>query len=63
MLSLEEMRHMALLHEQVVKIIDEYRKANGNPPVAMQAIYDFLHEKFMRETKEIKIMQNMYVEK
>lgn len=63
MLSLEEMKHMTLLHEQVVKIIDEYRKANGNPPIAMQAIYDFLHEKFMHETKEIKIMQDMYVEK
>ena len=63
MLSLEEMKHMGLLHEQVVKIIDEYKKTKRDPPEAMQAVYDFLHMKFINEAKEIKIMQNMFIEK
>ena len=63
MLSLEEIKHMQLLHEQVVKVIEEYRKTNGEPPVDMQAVYDFLHKKFIDETKEVKILQDMYVEK
>lgn len=63
MLSLEELKHMQLLHEQVVKIIEAYRKESGDPPAAMQAVYDFLHKKYIQEVKEIKIMQDMYVEK
>ena len=63
MLSLEELKHMQLLHEQVVKVIEEYKKSVGDPPEDMQAIYDFLHKRFINETKEVKILQNMYVEK
>ena len=63
MLSLEELKHMQLLHEQVTKVIEEYRKIDGEPPASMQAVYDYLHKKFINKTKEIKIMQDMYVEK
>ena len=63
MLSLEEMKHMQLLHEQVTKVIAEYKRTSGDPPVNMQAVYDFLHEKYIGEAKEIKILQDMYVEK
>ena len=63
MLSLEEMKHMQLLHEQVAKVIAEYKKTAGDPPVPMQAVYDFLHEKYINHAKEVKILQDMYVEK
>lgn len=63
MLSLEEMKHMQLLHEQVTKVIAEYKRTNGDPPVSMQAVYDFLHEKYISEAKEVKVLQDMYVEK
>ena len=63
MLSLEELKHMQLLHEQVVKLINDYKQQTGDPPAAMQAIYDFLHRKYIEQTKEIKIMQDLYVEK
>lgn len=62
MLSGEEMKHMNLLHAQVTKIIDSYRKTNGEPPAAMMAVYDYLHEKFIEEAKEVKILQQMYLE-
>lgn len=63
MLSLEEMKHMQLLHEQVTKVIAEYKDTNGEPPTAMQAVYDFLHKKYINKAKEVKVLQDMYVEK
>ena len=57
MLSNEEMKHMQLLHNQVVKLIDTYRKEHGEPPEAMLAVYNYLHEKFIEEAKEVKILQ------
>ena len=63
MLSAEEMKHMQLLHNQVTKLIDNYRKTKGEPPAAMLAIYDYLHEKAINEAKEVKILQQMYMEK
>lgn len=63
MLSAEEMKHMQMLHNQVVKIIENYRKTNGEPPASMLAVYDYLHEKFIDEAKEVKMLQQMYMEK
>lgn len=63
MLSMEEMKHMQILHNQVTKIIENYRKTNGEPPAAMLAVYDYLHEKFIDEAKEVKMLQQMYKEK
>ena len=63
MLSHEEMKHMNLLHNQVIKLIENYRQTNGEPPVEMQAVYNYLHEKFIDQAKEIKLMQEMYMEK
>ena len=62
-LSNEEMRHMQILHNQVVKLIEAYKKEKGEPPAPMQAIYDMLHEKYIEEAKEVKILQQMYTEK
>jgi len=63
MLSSEEMKHMQMLHNQVVKLIDNYRKTEGEPPASMLAVYDYLHQKFIDHAKEIKILQQMYMEK
>lgn len=62
MLSAEEMKHMQMLHNQVVKLIENYRKEKGEPPTSMLAVYDYLHEKFIEEAKEVKMMQQMYME-
>ena len=63
MISIEEMKHMQMLHNQVVKIIENYRKTEGEPPASMLAVYDYLHEKFIEEAKEVKMLQQMYMEK
>ena len=59
-LSNEELKHMEVLHGQVVRIIEEYRKTKGDPPKEMQAVYDYLHEEQIEAVKEIKILLAMY---
>ena len=61
-LSGEEMKHMQMLHEQVVTIIAEYRKTHGDPPAEMMAVYDYLHEKHMDEAADVKAAQALYRE-
>lgn len=54
---------MQMLHAQVTKIIDNYRKSVGEPPPSMLAVYDYLHEQAIEKAKEVKVMQQMYNEK
>lgn len=59
-LSLEEMMHVDRLHNQVVTEIRNYRTANGEPPVEMQAVYDYIHEHHIEKAAKIKAMQMQY---
>jgi len=59
-LSQQEMEHMGILHNHVVNIINEYKKTKGEPPAAMMAVYDYVHEKQIDEAAEIKNLQAMF---
>ena len=59
-LSLEEMNHMERLHQEVVEIIEEYRKEHGDPPKEMMFVYNYLHERHIAEASKVKSKQGMY---
>ena len=59
-LSMEEMRHMQMLHDSVSKIINEYKTTHGEPPAAMMAVYEYLHKKQIDHAAEVKRYQSMY---
>jgi ferritin len=61
-LSLQEMDHMNVLHNEVTGIIKRYRDTNGEPPADMLAVYDYLHKEQIQKALEVKVMQNMYKE-
>ena len=59
-LANEELGHVNVLHNAVVELSEEYRKENGEPPEAMKAVYDYLHEKQIEEVAEVKSMLAEY---
>ena len=61
-ISNEKMNHMALLHAQVVAIIEEYRKKEGEPPEAMKILYEILHKKHIEHAAAVKGMLALYKE-
>lgn len=61
-LSVEKMKHMQLLHTQVVRIITTYQKEKGDPPPAMQAVYDYLHKRHIDKAQTVKSYQALYKE-
>lgn len=58
-LSLEEMKHVTMLHEAGVRLINEYSATNPIPE-GMQAIYDYLHERHIKWASKIKSRQEAY---
>lgn len=58
----QELSDMSLLHAQVVSIIDEYRKKNGEPPEGMKILYEILHKKHIQHTATVKSMITLYKE-
>lgn len=61
-LSLQEMDHMNVLHNEVTGIIKRYRETKGEPPADMLAVYDYLHKAQIEKALEAKMAQNMYKE-
>lgn len=59
-LANEEMGHMNVLHSQVVSIIEDYRKKNGDPPPDMLRLYDILHKKHIENAASVKGMLSLY---
>lgn len=59
-LSVEEMQHMAILHEQVTQLINDYQKKNRDPPPEMMTLYNYLHKRHIDRATEIKNKQMIY---
>lgn len=48
------------LHSDIVNIITNYRKEQGEPPAPMMAIYDYMHERFMEKAAAVKNLLDLY---
>ena len=59
-LSVEEMSHMSKLHDEVKRLIDQYRRENGEPPKEMMVLYEYLHGKHLSTATQIKVKQGMF---
>ena len=59
-LSTEEMKHVNMLHNEVVDQIKVYREEKGEPPKGMMELYDHIHQKQQAEAMRIKVKQGMY---
>ena len=59
-ISVPEDGHQAAIHNEVVKIIEEHRRTHGDPPVAMMAVYEYLHKKAIDDLAEARMYQDVY---
>ena len=59
-LSEERISAMSRLHEVVASLIRTYRDKNGEPPAGMLAVYNYLHERHIADTAQVKALQEMY---
>ena len=61
-LSMDEMKHFNILHDEVVKAINEYKSTGAEVPADMQAVYDYVHKKHIEKAGNIKILMDAYRE-
>ena len=59
-LSAQELEHSQMLHTEAVNIIRKYRDEHGEPPQAMMAVYDYLHDREIENYNKVKSMQDRY---
>lgn len=59
-ISAQEESHQSAIHSEVVKIIEEYRKKNGEPPAAMMAVYEYVHNKHIDALADARRYQDLY---
>lgn len=58
----EKINWINLLHTQIVAIIEEYRKKEGEPPEPMKVLYNILHRKHIEHVAAVKGMLALYKE-
>ena len=58
--SLQEEEHMKGDHDDVVRIIERYRRENGDPPQDMMAVYNYLHQEHIDAYAKAKAYQEVY---
>ena len=59
-LSSSCMDHIKILHDQVTTIIADQRKEKGDPPVGMQALYEYVHERHIEKAAAIRNLQDLF---
>lgn len=57
-LSRQELNHSEMLHGFAVKMIKLQREKGVESPPAMQAVWDWQHERMVEHTNKIKLLLN-----
>ncbi len=56
-----ELDHVNMLHDQVARIIKDWKVKSGEePPAAMQAVWDYEHERSIDKVANIKTLLEIY---
>ena len=55
-LATEEMRHADMLHGEVVKLIEKHKHEHGDPPAAMLAVWEYVHERNIEKAHAVGIL-------
>ena len=61
-LTVDEMKHIDILHDEVVRVINEHKATGAEVPVEMQAVYDYVHDKEIERVHHIKMYLEQYKE-
>lgn len=60
-LAAVELDHVNLLHDQVVRVIKDWKATSGKEvPVSMQAVWDYEHQRSIDKVAKIKALLEMY---
>jgi hypothetical protein len=59
-ISTQEDNHQAMLHKEVVAIVENYRKTHGEPPAAMMAVYEYIHNRHVEKLSHARMYQETY---
>lgn len=59
-ISTQEDNHQAMLHKEIVSIIENHRKTYGEPPAAMMAVYEYLHKRHVDNLHHARMYQETY---
>ena len=59
-ISVQEDAHQAALHKEAVKVIEDYRRNHGEPPAAMMAVYEYVHQKHIDALADARRYQDVY---
>ena len=49
-----------MLHRCAERLIEEYRRTSGEAPEAMDAVYNFMHERFVEQAERVMNLQGMF---
>lgn len=58
--SIDEIAAVNAFHDQIVALIEIYRKEHGELPERMMGRYEYIHEKHIKQANKIKILQGLF---
>ena len=59
-MAAQELGHVDALHAQVVRIIKDYKAKGNEVPAAMQAVFDYTHQREVDRVAKIKVLLEIY---